>query len=487
MSLLFHPKTLQFIVKFKKTQKISILKKVLPFLIDNTEHIDLFFLEEVLFSHHPALFSNQVNDKMSDKVNNIENLANDKMSDKIGEMRITLKNLILKLFRKKEINGKSVCYFYSCGKINPVVLQNRTNLPSVFGNKESINFIEFLNKIRIKKEFRLNNNYGTDNSGVDSSIIDNSITVNSIIDTDVNNQAIINTEGGCLPFTNISLNDPNDGLPRNRKCVVKIKNRRLSSENDIILMSAPDPVPTNHFPTNHFPANYSPINHPLASHHNFVSKIKKGQSVLNFSKMSLPVSKPVEKFTPLELKNDIIKNDRNSPKETLRKRDDLVNPVKLQFIKHYDQIRPPIYRRRGRMIRVIESYKKIPEILSYDDDSSNEWEICEDEEETQENETLSSNDSSELDGSWIEEDSENVEVTRYNKKPNFIFDEIPIEEYFDDGRFSMANLKMSDEIQENLKIELREYYSRFNGEREDFISLFSELFNVKTSTILKYI
>lgn len=132
-------------------------------------------------------------------------------------------------------------------------------------------------------------------------------------------------------------------------------------------------------------------------------------------------------FEPLILKDKTFVFDKNNiVRQTQRMRNDLFKPVQLQFIKHYDQRRPPIYRKREFILVRKCSYEVFPEILNYDSDSSEEWEEIEESDVIiSESETVT-----EGDEDWIEPDSEQMESTRFTKKPYFIFDQVKVVNYF---------------------------------------------------------
>ncbi|KAI5151054.1 hypothetical protein ENBRE01_1869 [Enteropsectra breve] len=164
-----------------------------------------------------------------------------------------------------------------------------------------------------------------------------------------------------------------------------------------------------------------------------VPETPKNLNVLNFATLAKKPVEKIEKFEPLILRHATFLYDKNNISlESIRKRDNLTEPVKMQFIKHYDQRRPPVYRKRGRIMARKKSYDRMEEILNYDEDSSEEWE--EQGEIECEESSLESTESEE--GSekavWIERDDSSAEeeVMRSSKKPTFNFDPIVIEVYF---------------------------------------------------------
>lgn len=167
-------------------------------------------------------------------------------------------------------------------------------------------------------------------------------------------------------------------------------------------------------------------------------------NVLSFERTEIrPANASTGRFQPLELKSAIFVYDRNNiVLDTVRKRDDLVSPVRLQFIKLCDQRRPPIYRKRERGVRARRSYERLSEIISYDECSSEDWGTedgdavtCGSITDSEESDTASSEQAEEQ---WIEADSDEVEdlgATRFNKKPTFCFDKINIEVFFKEDAY----------------------------------------------------
>lgn len=208
-------------------------------------------------------------------------------------------------------------------------------------------------------------------------------------------------------------------------------------------------------------------------------------STLNFARVCTQSNGAAEKFMPLELKSATFVYDRNHiVLDTQRKRDDLVNPVQLQFVKHFDQIRPPIYQRRGEIVRAVFSFKRLPQILSYDEDSSEEWVAAE---ESDSNAlTEDSTEDAPGDEDWVEKDSEDAEVTRFNKKPTFIFQPVCIETYFDESKYLSAPLFESSVFPSELLQNLVEFKEMSPDMNEDqLVSAFSSLYLISPEAVLE--
>lgn len=203
----------------------------------------------------------------------------------------------------------------------------------------------------------------------------------------------------------------------------------------------------------------------------------KQENTLAFQKVKVDAPATTSKlFSPLTLKNAIFVYDPSRIHlDTLRKRDDLANPVSLQFIKHFDQTRPPIYQKRGTLLKKkVFSFHKIPEVLSYEEDSSASWEAVDESSLTMEE---SSETETNEDEEWIERDSEDAEVTRYNKKPHLLFQEVQVKTYFEPEKFKNANLVCSADFSDGLQAELIKYERDFQNQ-EELVKVFSDFYNV---------
>jgi hypothetical protein len=382
MSLLFHPRALSLLSKYKKNGNIKTIRDFLVLILDNTSFFDIQFIFEIIFSHTKLKEDNSIEEFI--KLN----------------------------FVKKSVKDVYICYSKRQlkSKYKSLIIENRFNEPSVFGDIGKINFIDQLEII-------------------------NDLTTNTP-------QLEHHLEPPSSLFSFIEQSD--------QKIDVKneIKNKKKASLKPKI--------------------DYSQLN------------------VLNFIKTTSNKSEIIEKFSPLELKNASFVYDRNSIVfDTQRKRDDLVNPVNLQFIKHFDSCKLPIYRKKGLLKHAVYSDRKIPEVLSYDDDSSVDWEDDETEETiTEESEEVADDAGDE---EWVEKDSEDVEVSRYNKKPFFTFQNIPTEIYFNKNAYINANLVQSDNFNAKLLQEFINFKNTFDGSSDELPRRFGNLFNVNSIGVNKMI
>lgn len=343
MSLLFHPKTLQLLLKFKKAYSKDILITLLPLILDYTSFLDISKLLNIL------------------------------SSNKFTINELELRKYILLNFRKKIIKNQCLCIAINIekSKYRKLIEKNRKDIDSKNNKEEEIrnNFIEQL--------------YNLDS--------DNSVVPD--LDEITSNKSDILSNNNEIISSNI--------IVSNNTNKTKIVSNNINSQSNNINIQNKNRI---------VPLNFAVIkNNPI----------------------SIP---QIDKFIPLPLKNaTFIYNPKNIILSTQRKRDDLINPVKLQFIKLFDQNKLPIYQKRGIIKRWVLSYTKIPGILTYDQESSEEY-YDSNEDEAISEELTSSEDSliSKEEEEWIEKDSESVEITKYCKKPVLIYEnDIKIEVFID--------------------------------------------------------
>jgi len=215
-------------------------------------------------------------------------------------------------------------------------------------------------------------------------------------------------------------------------------------------------------------------------------KAKKGpiqSNTLNFAKTKELPHQPHKKFAPLDLgKSHFVYNRDLVKLETQRKRDDLVNPVQLQFIKFHDQTRPPIYQKRGELARSTVSYVKIPEVISYDDSSSEEWVSLDETAESEIEESSKSSDENNEE-EWIEKDSDDVEITKFSKKPSFLFKQVNVETYFDLSKYLRCPLFETSEFPSYLKDELLKSCEGRHASKQEIIESFSREYMIDSRAV----
>lgn len=331
-----------------------------------------------------------------------------------------------KFVSKKDRNGILLCVAKNpeATKYANLLIQNRSRPPSTFGNEDCENFI-------VELEFHETDQstYKVEHPAIDENS-DKYIKFTSILDESlkdhINNTFVDNSEALEDPFLFKSAPD--------FESVKKQRARKLKQE-------------------------------------------IKQENTLAFQKVKVDAPATTSKlFSPLTLKNAIFVYDPSRIHlDTLRKRDDLANPVSLQFIKHFDQTRPPIYQKRGTLLKKkVFSFHKIPEVLSYEEDSSASWEAVDESSLTMEE---SSETETNEDEEWIERDSEDAEVTRYNKKPHLLFQEVQVKTYFEPEKFKNANLVCSADFSDGLQAELIKYERDFQNQ-EELVKVFSDFYNV---------
>lgn len=418
MALLFHPKVLHLLTKFKKKGSSKLLNHILCLLLDNTCSFEISFVYYILFSH------------VTFETNGLESLV---------------ESIIRKNFMKKNINGIYLCFIK--GKIpnsyKDLILLNREDQPSKLGSSEN-NFIENLKEGRDKS-----------NSNSQNNTRENSLGHRDYVSSP------------CIQSDNLNKNKEN----RNKHPT--IDQYIFESQNSINCLNSdlggPDFMSLLTSISNQNKLSLTP------------KKEKPQQKTLNFTRVSLSKSETIEKFAPLSLKNATFVYSRNNIiYDTQRKRDDLINPVALQFIKFHDNCKPPIYRKRGLLQRVVFSDKRIPGILTYDEESS-DWEECTDSVVSEE--SISEETEEPGDEEWVEKDSEDVEVSRYNKKPCFIFQNVQIETLFDENEYLNANLVLSDEFNDGMVMDFINFKKKFKGSNQEMVDQFSLFYNVTTNGI----
>lgn len=404
MTLLFHPKVLNLLIKFKKTGKQKLLNSILSIILDNTETIDISYVKHALFSHTGI------------------------------ELENSIENTIIQNFIKKKVNNSYVCFTKNEIAVKYAALMNlnRKRKPCGVGDSLQPNFIDFLIE---DENFNIK-------SGSLKLEIDNSQN------------------------RNFNFGSPDPKKYKKETIQANTNKKEIIDSNTI----KRDIIESNTLKKESIYANTN-------------KKEISQANTLNFIKVQSIKPEVIEKFAPLALKNATFIYDRNNiVYDTQRRRDDLINPVHLQFIKYYDQCKPPIYRKRGVLSRRVFSDRKIPEVLSYDEESSEDWENI-DEEQT---DSTSSEESEEPgDEDWVEKDSEEVEFSRCNKKPCFVFQPVPIETYFEENAFANANLVESDVFNEDLARDFEKFEKSCKFGFEEMIGKFSILYNVNQSVILK--
>lgn len=109
------------------------------------------------------------------------------------------------------------------------------------------------------------------------------------------------------------------------------------------------------------------------------------------------------------------------PQVTVRKRDDLVNPRRVTYIKFFERIKPSTYAVVREKLFVRNSLQRIPHVLDYEYDSDLEWEDCEDAEDVE-----STDESEDADEEFEEEDDMDFVDTESETSPDRKFSPLEI-------------------------------------------------------------
>lgn len=443
--MLYHPATLEHLLDHKKNNRSQPSPSLLALLVDHTFYIDINLLYSIIFSFTDT--------------GNLDDL----------------RSQIAASYRKVMADGVWVCCCTAVPDgVRDLVRQKKQGVVLGIGAKPRSNYVELLEEISLEDLVKLDGMNEVYRSG---SCVrgrrgrrQSQATKKLALDWQPESECMIKTEDkgllSALP-TDLSVNKakPCEAPP-------------IQPSSDTIaagVHSENDP--------------YDPLSSQLNS--DAMAMPRRGRkrqqpvpqaNVLNFEKVvARPVEK-IEKFAPLRPRGTTFIYDRSSIVfDTQRKRDDLVSPVKLQFIKHYDQRRPPIYRKKGRMARHPISYERLSEVISYDEDSSEEWE-CASEDPLECSSISESTMSSSVGGEqseWIADDStEEALEKRPGRKPTLIFDKAGIEVFCAEDAYLVAPLEEAEEAGPELLKVLEK--ARRSGESLDRLS---ELYCIKRSAL----
>lgn len=145
-------------------------------------------------------------------------------------------------------------------------------------------------------------------------------------------------------------------------------------------------------------------------------------SILNFvTKREKTSANQHSMFHVLPFDNSVyLYNLKNPNYNSLRRRKDLVNPVKKIFIKLSTDFRPPIYRSQKLYLQHRNSLKRIFNI-DYEEDST--WEDDEDGESIRSEDSDNEDEDSENE-EWVEEDSDENDNKKNQRRPMLTFPKI---------------------------------------------------------------
>ncbi|KAL6121834.1 hypothetical protein NUSPORA_01205 [Nucleospora cyclopteri] len=406
--MIFHPETLSALADFKMSSSSLPSIELLAFIIDNRSSIDINLLFNILYSHKDLSQLKYTVEEMMAVGINIKKL-----------MRETIKLKNTPDFNHKEYEIKNIHDIKiedsSTNKIVEVIISTKNiqkiyvkilenlivdNFVSVKINGTNVCILEKTeNKEILKNRDNKYSELGRNKNNVVNKLKRSIETVDSSL-----------TEICDIKLTK----DIIDEVPnKKKKIVIKSKNiDQIKSKN-----------------IESFEGNNSFI----------------------FKKVKFAQEKQSNKFEPVDLSHAIyVFNRNNLIKDTFRKRDDLINPRKLQFYSFAGQRKPNVYRlktddykyviNRENKDWSVFSTDKLANVLDYDVDSDMEWEENEEEAvDCLQSESYSIEESSE--GSltdFIDKNKENSDdneemkaIVRNNRKPSFITGEIKIEKYFD--------------------------------------------------------
>ncbi|KAF9762713.1 hypothetical protein NGRA_1803 [Nosema granulosis] len=394
--MLLHPHTLNLIVQYKQTNDDAIFKEILSLLLDSEPVYAKEKLYEIIYSHIKT---------ETTKKQNLEHLNNyiDTHFDIVEKECSTGKNLLFELKNFEGISAEAI----------KLVKKRRKNIQRRENSK--------------RKKLSQSKDSVTENESYDENFVTKFKEIENLLANLQNSDQIMIYENKEMVFG----------------CVNKIiaifsslyeKSRIPKKEyaaivNSIKLAMKP---PTSVVDSS---ANLSLLN--------FVTKEKKKTVSVDSKK----------RFEPIDFDSSVYVYKLNNPNfESLRRRKDLVNPVKMMFIKFSEDIRPPIYKQTGNKANHKISYEKIFKDIDYDEEST--WE------DDPDAESIDSEESEEEDSSsgvmeFVEADSGEQEKKRI-KKPNLTFPTVKIEinnEY--DPLFKNLPIRPTKDIPEFIKDKLK--------------------------------
>lgn len=443
--MIFDPLTLKMLYKFKISSDKYPDKDLLTLLIDNTRFVDIKLLDMILYSYYSNVSS--------------------------------LKELVIKQFRRYNAGGEWICISVNFSKrISNVVWENRRRRAITIGVDNNI-MSELLNitddeLCKLYKEYKMNEckrnkEIKFNKTKTEENIMNEDLDRVVYFEIDKKAEEKENSKNQNLETVKKSIESK---YSRDKKIKLQENKTNEDIKKDILTESckevkkreSDEPCETNEDIKN------KQIKREISEEgkkrrENAQGKIKENNqiNVLNFEKNKLKTPLIKGKFIPLDLQRSyFLYNRENIIKETIRKRDDLINGVKLQFIKLYDQKRPAIYRKRGKVIKTIFSHKKISDSIPYDDNSSEEWEANNEDNddstmlatESEENEDTDLDIVDLIDENNLDDEPIAKEETagRKLKKPTMIFEDIKIVKYFPLNKYKNANIVMSENISKDL-------------------------------------
>lgn len=427
--MLFHPKTLELLHLHKTSGADMPSSSLLALLTDYTSFIKIEDLLYILYSH-------------------------------TGRGSVArLKDILAAQTRAVCHAGRTVCIWPDPpAEVEEIILRHRAGEPGQLclssGEREPCNFVGHLEKLPPDQAFR--------------------VPAGSTME--------VHGSPPCEPDTKENLDRQNIAIAGRCQCARKKRARRTRSQ-DI-----EHAVPTSEIDASRLSSqqDLAALDASAKSQRKAAKRRSIQTNILKFQKTEARRVEKIGRFAPVDLTGSTFIYDRSSIRlETVRRRDDL-RPIWLQFIKHHDQRRPPIYRPRGVIIKNAFSYLKMREIISYENDSSEGWEVRDNDSavDIDSADVSESSSGTESTDSLISADSTDSiveEPKRRLKKPIFLYNKVPVIVYFEADKYSEAPLRPSSDIPPGIRLELTELRGKGVS-----IGDVSELYNIKEEALAEY-
>lgn len=181
---------------------------------------------------------------------------------------------------------------------------------------------------------------------------------------------------------------------------------------------------------------------------------------------------PVPRLAPRRVQN------------TVRKREDIVRPRRITYIKFSERVKPSLYRIVEEKLFVRNSIRKIPYVLDYEYDSDLEWEDCEDAEDVEStSESEEVEDGDELD--FIDADSDSDTDKKF-RHPSISFPVLTVGILYDYRPFLGAPLLQHTSVPDGLIPQL-EHEVRGCTNTRSLMTSFASAHHIKPRAVHKKI
>ncbi|KAL0266172.1 UNVERIFIED_CONTAM: hypothetical protein PYX00_011889 [Menopon gallinae] len=172
------------------------------------------------------------------------------------------------------------------------------------------------------------------------------------------------------------------------------------------------------------------------------------------------------------------------PQITVRKREDIVNPRKVTYIKFFERVKPSTYAVVKDKLFIRNSLRRLPNVLDYEYDSDLEWEDCDDAEDVG-----STDESEETDGEddidFVDTDSE-TSVDRRFTPLEISFPQLDVVIFYDCKPCLNTPLLKYESVPDSLLCEL-EAGARECMDIKAFSAAFASEHNIKLRAVKKKI